>query len=428
MKNFSGSFVNGKFVHSQTQENNSNDENKTNEEIKTNDINTYSNFTVSNTISFNPPTSETINNNNNDNSKTIDDNVSTTISFNPSNSETIEINNNNINNNNTEEQTKSEKPIINPLFNPSSQLEKSEDNQEIEYIMKIMEKLRNSNPSTFMLVLQTNKKILDLVESNAIKTFSDIKELNKIFKEVEDIDIDYLFWCAHKSIKIAALKHKNLNLIHYFIINKGYRLTNKSIYHNFVNEYIKSVNNINFLECNNEIMEKYVAILQMIINQGECDVNDNEFDPVRNTPLHYAIAYKQLQFVIVLMKFKKTDLSKINANGDTPMDFAVENLYNGVDIELNKEFCKLLIMFGAKCNSMIDKYKILFEDDDESEFKTENKKKDEKNKNENKKDFSGGNKKIIVSENVGTDDNNNNNNNVEENINIISKNKEEEKK
>ena len=83
MKNFSGSFVNGKFVPSQTQENNSNDENKTNEEIKTNDINTYSNFTVSNTISFNPPTSETINNNNNDNSKTIDDNVSTTISFNP---------------------------------------------------------------------------------------------------------------------------------------------------------------------------------------------------------------------------------------------------------------------------------------------------------------------------------------------------------
>ena len=282
-------------------------------------------------------------------------------------------------------------------------------------IMKSMEKLRNSNPLTFFHVLQTNKKILDLVESNSIKTFSDIKSLNSIFKEVEDIDIDYLFWCVHKSIKIAAIKHKNLPLIHYFILNKGFKLNNKSIYHNFINEYVKSLNNINFLECENEKMEKFVAILQMLINQGECDVNDNEFDPVQNTPLHYAIAYKQLQFVIVLMKFKKTDLNKINANGDTPMDFAVENLYNGVDVQINKEFCKLMIMFGGKCNSMKEKYKILFEDDE-----NENLDENEKNENENKK------KKIVVSENVGTDDNNNNN--VEENVNVISKNKEEEKK
>ncbi len=429
MKNFSGSFINGKFVPSQTQENNnSNDENNNNnnKEIKTNDINTYSNFTVSNTISFNPP--ETIENNNNENNNNNNNNENN--------------NNNNENNTNNEDESiintstnasttfsfsppNETPPTINPLFLPSQQ-EKSEDAQEIAYIMKSMEKLRNSNPLTFFHVLQTNKKILDLVESNSIKTFSDIKSLNSIFKEVEDIDIDYLFWCVHKSIKIAAIKHKNLPLIHYFILNKGFKLNNKSIYHNFINEYVKSLNNINFLECENEKMEKFVAILQMLINQGECDVNDNEFDPVQNTPLHYAIAFKQLQFVIVLMKFKKTDLNKINANGDTPMDFAVENLFNGVDVQINKEFCKLMIMFGGKCNSMKEKYKILFEDEenknlDENEKNlNENLNENKKNENENKK------KKIVVSENVGTDDNNNNN--VEENVNVISKNKEEEKK
>ncbi len=427
MKNFSGSFINGKFVPSQTQENNSNDENNNNnnKEIKTNDINTYSNFTVSNTISFNPP--ETIENNNNENNNNNNNNENN--------------NNNNENNTNNEDESiintstnasttfsfspPNESPQINPLFLPSQQ-EKSEDAQEIAYIMKSMEKLRNSNPLTFFHVLQTNKKILDLVESNSIKTFSDIKSLNSIFKEVEDIDIDYLFWCVHKSIKIAAIKHKNLPLIHYFILNKGFKLNNKSIYHNFINEYVKSLNNINFLECENEKMEKFVAILQMLINQGECDVNDNEFDPVQNTPLHYAIAFKQLQFVIVLMKFKKTDLNKINANGDTPMDFAVENLFNGVDVQINKEFCKLMIMFGGKCNSMKEKYKILFEDEenknlDENEKNlNENLNENKKNENEKKK------KKIVVCENVGTDDNNNNN--VEENVNVISKNKEEEKK
>ena len=456
MKNFSGSFVNGNFVTSINNNNNDNNDNKnkndnndnknndTNnnndnnkKEFKTDDVNTYSNFTVSNTISFGPPPLET----------------NTNTNINESNS----TNNNTNNNENTSSNIKTESPsepqkapTINPIFTSSSpsyhqpfqnQLqEKTEDAQEIEYIMKLMEKLRISNPDTFTLVLQTNKKILDLVESNSINSMSDIKNLDSIFKKVEEIDIDYLFWCSHKSIKISILNHKNLNLVHFFIIKKGYKLNNKSIYHNFINEYLKSLNKINFLETENEIIEKYVAILQMIINQGECDVNDNEFDSVQNSPLHYAIVFKQFQFFIVLIKYKKTDLNKINANGDTPLDFAVENLCNGVDVDINKEFCKLLIMFGAKCNNMQEKYKILFEseddeneneknknDENENEINTSNNKKNENNDKKNERvEFSGGNinkKKIVVSEDVAcTNDDN------EEKINIISKNKEDEKK
>ena len=284
------------------------------------------------------------------------------------------------------------------------------DNEEISYVMKQMETLRIKHPDSFQMVLLHNKQILDMIQNNEIKGREEIKKLDIIFKEVESLDIDYLFWSSHKCIKIAALNFKNLDVLHYFIIKKGYRLRNRNIYHNFINEYIKSLKDIDFINCDQGEMIRYVTILQMLLNNGDCDVNDNFYDPVKNTPLHYAIAYKQLQFVIVLIKFKYTNLSKINENGDTPLDFAVENLYNGIDVSLNKEFCKLLITFGAKTNSMNRQYKEMFEDNvdynnisDNNEINTE-KKNDKKN---------------IVSSNVQSNSNNN-----DEKIHIVSKNKE----
>ena len=250
------------------------------------------------------------------------------------------------------------------IINPQ---ELDSDNEEISYVMKQMENLRIKHPDSFEMVLLNNKKILDMIQNNEIKGRDEIKKLDIIFKEVESLDIDYLFWSSHKCIKIAALNFKNLDVLHYFIIKKGYRLRNRNIYHNFINEYIKSLKDIDFINCDQGEMIRYVTILQMLLNNGDCDVNDNFYDPVKNTPLHYAIAYKQLQFVIVLIKFKYTNLSKINENGDTPLDFAVENLYNGIDVSLNKEFCKLLITFGAKTNSMNRQFKEIFQNFDNNE-------------------------------------------------------------
>ena len=241
------------------------------------------------------------------------------------------------------------------------------DNEEISYIMKQMEKLRERNIESFNMVILTNKKILDMIENNEIKGREDIKKLDTLFKEVESLDIDYLFWSSHKCIKIATIKYKNIDVLHYYIIKKGYKLRNRNIYHNFINEYIISLKDIDFINCEQGQIIKYVTILQMLLKYGDCDVNDNFFDPVKNTPLHYAIAFKQLQFVIVLIKFKYTNLSKINANGDTPLDFAVENLYNGKDVQLNQEFCKLLITFGAKTNSMNRQFKEIFQNFDNNE-------------------------------------------------------------
>ena len=192
------------------------------------------------------------------------------------------------------------------------------DNEEISYIMKQMEKLRERNIESFNMVILTNKKILDMIENNEIKGREDIKKLDILFKEVESLDIDYLFWSSHKCIKIATIKYKNIDVLHYYIIKKGYKLRNRNIYHNFINEYIISLKDIDFINCEQGQIIKYVTILQMLLKYGDCDVNDNFFDPVKNTPLHYAIAFKQLQFVIVLIKFKYNNLIKSNANEDTP--------------------------------------------------------------------------------------------------------------
>ena len=270
--------------------------------------------------------------------------------------------------------------------------QKNEDNEEIEYIMNSMEKLRINHPESFDLVIDTTKEIMDIVNKQELKGRDLIKKLDSLFSEIEKMDIDYLFWCAHKCLKIAILEQHNIDLVHFFIIKKGFNLSNRSIHKNLINEYLKSFSGKDFINDSQEEIAKYVYLLQMLLNQGKCDVNDNFDDPVRNSPLHYCIVFNQLQFFIILLKFKYTNINKINLNGDTPLDFACENVIYNHEYFLNKEFAKLLIQHGGKTNNMTHKYKelmkILIEEGED--IGDDNKKplnKDEKNDKSNKKNI-----------------------------------------
>lgn len=243
---------------------------------------------------------------------------------------------------------------------------------EIQYMMSSMEELRIRNPDQFAMVICNSKQILDMVKSNEVQTKEDVAILEKLFYEVEKIDIDYLFWCSNKSIRIAAIDYKNLLLIHFFIIQKGYRLENKNIYHNFLNDYIRSLKDVDFINSDDKQIYLYVTIMQMLITKGKCDVNDNETDIINNTPLHYAVAFKQLQFIIVLLKFPNTNVNALNVNGCTPLDFAVQNLGLKKDITLNTEICKLLVMHGGKTHTMTEQYNEIFMEIDDKTNKKEN--------------------------------------------------------
>ena len=272
--------------------------------------------------------------------------------------------------------------------------EKNEDNEEIEYVMNSMEKLRINHPESFELVIDTTKEVMDIVNKRELKGRDLIKKLDELYKEIEKMDIDYLFWCSHKCLKIAILEQHNIDLVHFFIIKKGFNLSNRAIHKNLINEYLKSFQGVDFINGSQEEITKYVYLLQMLINQGNCDVNDNFDDQVRNSPLHYCIVFNQLQFFIILLKFKYTNINKINLNGDTPLDFACENVIYNHEYYLNKEFAKLLIQHGGKTNNMTHKYKelmkILIEDGEDIEEKNKdlniNKKSEkESNKKENEK-------------------------------------------
>ena len=242
-------------------------------------------------------------------------------------------------------------PQINNIFSKNN-----EDNEEIEYVMQSMEKLRINHQDSFEFVINTTKEVLDIINKKELKGRELIKKLDALFKEVEKMDIDYLFWCAHKSLKIAILEQHNIELVHFFIIKKGFNLSNKSIHKNLINDFLKTYSNIDFINGSQEEIAKDVCLLQMLLNEGKADVNDSFDDPVRNSPLHYCIIFNQLQFFIVLLKFKYTNINKINLNGDTPLDFACENVIYNHDFLLNKEFAKLLIQHGGKTNNMKHKY------------------------------------------------------------------------
>ena len=254
-------------------------------------------------------------------------------------------------------QEEEENIILNPISQVNNIFSKNnEDNEEIEYVMQSMENLRINHTDSFEFVINTTKDVLDIINKKELKGRELIKKLDSLFKEVEKMDIDYLFWCAHKSLKIAIIEQHNIDLVHFFIIRKGFNLSNKSIHKNLINDFLKSFPGVDFINGSQEDIAKNVCLLQMLLNEGKCDVNDTIDDPVRNSPLHYCIIFNQLQFFIVLLKFKYTNINKINLNGDTPLDFACENVIYNHEFLVNKEFAKLLIQHGGKTNNMKHKY------------------------------------------------------------------------
>ena len=319
---------------------------------------------------------------------------------------------------------------INNIFSNNN-----EDNEEIEYVMQSMEKLRINHQDSFEFVINTTKEVLDIISKKELKGRELIKKLDSLFKEVEKMDIDYLFWCAHKSLKIAILEQHNIELVHFFIIKKGFNLLNKSIHKNLINDFLKSFAGVDFINGSQEDVAKNVCLLQMLLNEGKCDVNDTFDDPVRNSPLHYCIIFNQLQFFIVLLKFKYTNINKINLNGDTPLDFACENVIYNHEFLLNKEFAKLLIQHGGKTNNMKHKYnellKILINEGEEVALEHKIDTINENSNNNKIKNKSGAlscctisTKSLEDDKNEGDNNNKINNNEIENKTIIIGKEKE----
>ena len=110
-----------------------------------------------------------------------------------------------------------------------------EDNDEIGCIMNLMQETRNENEELFMFIMLKNKEIMEIIQNHQRGVKEDIFKLDSLFQEVEEYDRNFLFWCVHKGIKIALINKKDIDLTHFFLVKKGYKLTNKTIYKSLLN-------------------------------------------------------------------------------------------------------------------------------------------------------------------------------------------------
>lgn len=222
---------------------------------------------------------------------------------------------------------------------------KSKDEDEVNRIVDSFEKMKSDDSELFDEIMYINKQIMDLC-SKEKSTREEIKELEDYFNDLEEINEDFLFWVSHKGIEKAIIDNKNIDIAHFLIVRKGYKLYNKIIHKNLLIEFIKSLSSIELEEDYNS----YITILDFIINYGKADINEKD-DSLQNTPLHYAVCYKQIPFICFLVSQNDIKLSEPNKYGETPLDFATESLSREEDATVNSEIVQLLLSSGALPNT-----------------------------------------------------------------------------
>jgi len=221
----------------------------------------------------------------------------------------------------------------------------SEDETEMKRIIGLFEKTKEEDPHLFHNLMMNIKNIMEIL-SQPVCSADEMKILDETFSEVEIINKDFLFWCVNKGIKFAVIENKNLEVVHFLIVKKKFKLNNKSIHKNFLIEYFKSFSALDLLECDEESLNTYMAILEILIFYAEVDINEIQ-EGIENTPLHIAVLYKQVPFILALAKNKNCKINFQNKNGDTALDFAISKYGSGEDEMIYEEIIKILTINGA---------------------------------------------------------------------------------
>jgi len=221
--------------------------------------------------------------------------------------------------------------------------------EDIDDFKQIFEDLRIENPQIFQKVITLNKIFLDKVKNfNKDDPQNEILYLERIIHALENdlkLSIVYLHWCLNKSIRLAILEIKNIELIHFFLITKKFRLCT-NFFSEILCEFIRSFEDIDFLEAEEMKVFAWVTILHMLINYGKADINQQE-KMTLCTPLHLSIFFKQYQFIIILLKLgSSTEIT--NKHGLTPLMMVEENIKNNYDVAIYEEIKGLLYAFDEK--------------------------------------------------------------------------------
>lgn len=217
------------------------------------------------------------------------------------------------------------------------------DEEELKRVMSLFEQIQKDEPELFSEIMQINKQIIDLVEKEVME-IEDLKLLDDLFSHIEDINWDLLFWIANTAIK-HSLETYNIDLLHFLVVKKGFKVSNKLVHKEILVNYFKSLSSLDFINCEDEEMNLYAKILELLISYGNADINEKS-EGTLNTPLHFSVIFKQYQFIILLIK-AGCNLDSRNCYNETPLLMALESILSGEDVTIYEEVAKLLINFGA---------------------------------------------------------------------------------
>jgi hypothetical protein len=238
------------------------------------------------------------------------------------------------------------RPLDTQIVNDESRI--SEEEAEMKRVIEIFEKTKEDDPDLFHKLMMNIKKIMEIFSQPQCSR-DEMKLLDETFTEVENVNKDFLFWCVNKGIKMATIENKNLDVVHFLLVKKTFKLNNKSIHKKILIEYFNSLSDIDLLECDEESLNTYMAILEILIFYAEVDINEVQ-EGIENTPLHIAVLFKQVPFIMALAKNKNCKINFQNKNGDTALDFAISRYGSGEDEMIYEEIIKILTIHGAVLN------------------------------------------------------------------------------
>ena len=227
---------------------------------------------------------------------------------------------------------------------------KKEEDDKIDRITEYFEKLRMDEPQKFGEVLMANKNFIDIVTN--YKDKKDLEELDAIINSI-NYNIDLLYWSFNKGLRVAILEKKSIELVHFFIVKHKQRLDTFYFRH-IVSEYIESFKDLNFIEIDDDKIELYTLVLEILITAGKANIEiPNEI--TRKTPFHLVVQYNQYQFILFLSRFG-VNIDHFDKDLKTPLDVAIEkSLYGDL---VAKEIVRLLYSMNARAFKHSDYYKL----------------------------------------------------------------------
>lgn len=212
--------------------------------------------------------------------------------------------------------------------------------QYLDEIIQKMETIRQTDEEYFSLIIKLNKELLILI--NNYEGRESLKKIEEIYKEVNYPG--YLYWAAIKALKIAILQIRDFELIHFFIVRQGIKLTDYS-FKNIINEFFESLADENFInDEDNEDILNYCNILHLLLLNGDAEIDCFDERGVGNSILQTAIINKQYQFILFLLNYTNVNINYVNKEIRSALDMCFERISDPVFDEI----FHLLVTYGAE--------------------------------------------------------------------------------